>query len=128
MTLVSARGIVVSERMQNVLIAIQFGVLIIASIWALARVFSGTAGAQAITPQLSWLWPSNLDLSSITAAGPIGGVFVLGVGMLVLGIPRCWRASPSAPSGSSAARRSMPRPKSRSQTPSDPFKEIRARA
>ncbi|MCP9276769.1 APC family permease [Mycolicibacterium arenosum] len=68
MTLVSARGVVVSERMQNVLITIQFGVLIVASIWALVRVFTGTAGAQAITPQLSWLWPSGLDMSSIAAA------------------------------------------------------------
>ena len=45
---VSARGIVVSERVQNVLIAIQFGVLIVVSIIALVRVFAGTAGAQAI--------------------------------------------------------------------------------
>ena len=58
----------VSERVQNVLIAIQFGVLIIVSIIALIRVFTGTAGAQAITPQLSWLWPSGLDVSSIAAA------------------------------------------------------------
>ena len=68
MTLVSARGVAVSEKMQNVLIAIQFGVLIIVSIWALIRVFAGTAGAQAITPQLSWLWPGGLDMSSIAAA------------------------------------------------------------
>jgi amino acid transporter len=68
MTLVSARGVVVSEKIQNVLIAIQFGVLIIASVWALIRVFSGNAGAQSITPQLSWLWPSGLDFSSIAAA------------------------------------------------------------
>ena len=68
MTLLSARGIVVSEKVQNVLIAIQFGVLIIVSIIALIRVFSGTAGAQAITPQLSWLWPGGLDVSSIAAA------------------------------------------------------------
>jgi amino acid transporter len=68
MTLLSARGIVVSERVQNVLIAIQFGVLIIVSIIALIRVFAGNAGAQAITPQLSWLWPSGLDASSIAAA------------------------------------------------------------
>jgi amino acid transporter len=68
MTLVSARGIVVSERVQNVLIAIQFGVLIIVSIIALVRVFAGNAGAQAITPQLSWLWPSGLDVSSIAQA------------------------------------------------------------
>ncbi|HTI74692.1 MAG TPA: APC family permease [Mycobacterium sp.] len=68
MTLVSARGIVVSERVQNVLIAIQFGVLIVVSVIALIRVFSGNAGAQAITPQLSWLWPGGLDASSIAAA------------------------------------------------------------
>ncbi len=49
MTLVSARGIVVSERVQNILIAVQFGVLIIVSVIALVRVFSGTAGAQAIS-------------------------------------------------------------------------------
>ncbi|GLP77161.1 putative amino acid permease [Mycobacterium antarcticum] len=68
MTLVSARGVAVSEKMQNVLIAVQFGVLIIVSIFALIRVYSGTAGAQAIMPQLSWLWPGGLDLSSIAAA------------------------------------------------------------
>ena len=68
MTLVSARGVVVSERMQNVLITIQFSVLIIVSIFALIRVFSGNAGAQAITPQWSWLWPGGLELSSIAAA------------------------------------------------------------
>jgi amino acid transporter len=43
-------------------------VLIIVSIIALVRVFAGNAGAQAIMPQLSWLWPSGLDVSSIAAA------------------------------------------------------------
>ena len=42
MTLVSARGIVLSERIQNVLIAIQFGVLIGVSVLALVRVFAAT--------------------------------------------------------------------------------------
>ncbi|TRW79818.1 APC family permease [Mycolicibacterium sp. 018/SC-01/001] len=68
MTLISARGIVVSERVQNVLITLQFGVLIVVSVIALVRVFAGNAGAQAITPQWSWLWPSGLDTSSIAAA------------------------------------------------------------
>ena len=68
MTLVSARGIVVSERIQNVLIAIQFGVLIVVSIIALVRVFAGTAGAQSVSPSLSWLWPGGLDYHSIAAA------------------------------------------------------------
>ena len=68
MTLISARGIVLSERIQNVLIAIQFGVLIVVSVIALVRVFTGTAGEQAIMPQWSWLWPSGLDMSSIAQA------------------------------------------------------------
>jgi len=68
MTLLSARGIVVSERVQNVLIAVQFGVLVVVSIWALIRVFSGTAGPQAISPSLSWLIPTGLDSSAIAAA------------------------------------------------------------
>lgn len=68
MTLVSARGVVVSERIQNVLIAIQFGVLIVVSVIALVRVVAGNAGAQAVSPSLSWLWPSGLDASSIAAA------------------------------------------------------------
>ena len=68
MTLVSARGIVLSERIQNVLMAIQFGILIIVSIIALVRVFTGTAGDQAIMPSWSWLWPGGLDASSIAAA------------------------------------------------------------
>lgn len=68
MTLVSARGVVVSERIQNVLIAIQFGVLIVVSVIALVRVVAGNAGSQAVSPSLSWLWPSGLDASSIAAA------------------------------------------------------------
>jgi hypothetical protein len=47
-----------------------------------------------------------------TAYGPIGGVFV-GVGMLALGFRRCCCAPRSAPSGSSAAKPSRRKPKSR---------------
>ena len=68
MTLVSARGVVLSERIQNVLIAVQFGVLITVSIIALIRVYAGNAGAQAIMPQLAWLWPGGLEMSSIAEA------------------------------------------------------------
>jgi amino acid transporter len=68
MTLISARGIVLSERIQQVLITIQFGVLVTVSVIALIRVFTGTAGEQAISPSLSWLWPGGLDMSSIAAA------------------------------------------------------------
>ncbi|MCV7193370.1 APC family permease [Mycolicibacterium brumae] len=68
MTAVSARGILLSERIQNVLMAVQFVILITVSILALWKVFSGTAGEQAVTPSLSWLWPSGVDSSSMAAA------------------------------------------------------------
>ncbi|MCG5431717.1 APC family permease [Mycobacterium sp. MYCO198283] len=68
MTWVSARGIVLAERIQTVMMAIQFGVLICVSVIALTRVLTDTAGDQAITPSWGWLWPSGLDSSSIAAA------------------------------------------------------------
>ena len=42
--------------------------LITVSVIALIRVFTGTAGEQAISPSLSWLWPGGLDMSSIARA------------------------------------------------------------
>ncbi|GAC51487.1 APC family permease [Gordonia amicalis] len=68
MTWVSIRGIVISERMQAILMFIQFAVLIVASVIALVKVGTGRAGAQAIDPELSWLWPNGLDQSQIAAA------------------------------------------------------------
>jgi amino acid transporter len=68
MTWVSIRGILISERMQNVLIVIQFGVLIVASVIALVKVGFDKAGPQAINPSLSWLWPSDLSSSAIAEA------------------------------------------------------------
>ncbi|ORM25936.1 APC family permease [Williamsia sp. 1135] len=68
MTWVSIRGILISERMQNVLIVIQFGVLIVASVIALFKVGLDKAGPQAINPSLSWIWPSGLSASSIAEA------------------------------------------------------------
>lgn len=68
MTLISARGIVVSEKFQTALMAVQFAMLIIVSVFALVRVYLGNAGPQAIKPQLSWLWPSGLTGSQVAAA------------------------------------------------------------
>ncbi|NMO01036.1 APC family permease [Gordonia sp. TBRC 11910] len=75
MTWTAIRGIVLSERLQSVLMFIQFTVLIAASIFALVKVGAGTAGAQAVSPQLSWLWPSGLSQSQI-AAGVILCIFI----------------------------------------------------
>lgn len=68
MTLISARGIVVSEIFLNILMGIQFVMLILVSIWALVRVFAGNAGPQAVMPEWDWLWPAGLSGSQIAAA------------------------------------------------------------
>ncbi|GAC69826.1 APC family permease [Gordonia soli] len=68
MTYISIRGIVISERMQAVLMFVQFAVLILASVIALVKVGTGHAGDQAVTPEIGWLWPSGLSQSEIAAA------------------------------------------------------------
>ncbi|RPA12209.1 APC family permease [Gordonia sp. OPL2] len=68
MTWISIRGIVISERMQAVLMFVQFAVLILASVIALVKVGLDKAGPQAISPEISWLWPGGLSQSEIAAA------------------------------------------------------------
>ena len=68
MTYVSYRGIVLSERIQAILVAFQFLVLIGMSVIALAKVFNGTAGEQAVYPELSWLSPFGLESGAVAEA------------------------------------------------------------
>ena len=68
MTWVSYRGILVSERLQNVLVVFQFIVLGGLSILALWKVYAGTAGPQAVLPEWSWFSPAGLSSSAIAAA------------------------------------------------------------
>lgn len=68
MTWVSYRGIVVSERLQNVLVIFQFVVLGGLSVIALWQVYSGTAGRQAVLPSWEWFNPAGLSSSAIAAA------------------------------------------------------------
>ena len=64
MTYVSYRGIVLSERIQVVLVSFQFLVLVLLSVLALVKVYNGTAGEQAVMPSLSWLSPFGLEAGS----------------------------------------------------------------
>ena len=75
MTYISYRGIVISEHIQAVLVSFQFLVLIVMSVIALTRVYSGTAGDQAVQPELSWFSPFGLTASEI-AAGVILCIFI----------------------------------------------------
>ncbi len=68
MTYVSFRGILLSERMQNVLVGWQFVFLAVLAVWALVLVYGGGAGPQAITPELGWFIPTGVSFSDAVAA------------------------------------------------------------
>ncbi|WP_432564086.1 APC family permease [Kineococcus sp. SYSU DK003] len=68
MTYVSYRGITISERIQNVLIIVQFVVLGIISIGALYLVYTGGAGDQAVRPQWDWFSPFGVSGSALAEA------------------------------------------------------------
>ncbi|GAA4975723.1 APC family permease [Kineococcus glutinatus] len=68
MTWISYRGIVISERLQNVFVLLQFAVLGFIAIGALWLVYSGGAGEQAVRPSLEWFSPFGLSASAIAEA------------------------------------------------------------
>nr|WP_281372951.1 APC family permease [Kineococcus aurantiacus] len=68
MTYVSYRGITISERIQNVLVVVQFAVLGIISVGALWLVRSGDAGAQAVQPRWDWFSPFGVSGSALAEA------------------------------------------------------------
>ena len=68
MTYVSYRGIVLSERIQVVLVSFQFLVLVLLSVLALVKVYNGTAGEQAVMPSIEWLSPFGLEAGSVATA------------------------------------------------------------
>ncbi|GAB7190896.1 APC family permease [Kineococcus sp. NUM-3379] len=68
MTWVSYRGIVISERLQNVFVIVQFVVLGFVALGALYLVYSGAAGEQAVYPRLQWFSPLGLSASAVAEA------------------------------------------------------------
>ena len=82
MTYISYRGIVISERIQAILVSFQFIVLIVMSIIALVRVYGGSAGPQAVHPTWSWSSPFGLSASEL-AAGVILCIFIYWAGIRV---------------------------------------------
>jgi amino acid transporter len=68
MTYIAYRGIVISERIQAVLVTFQFVVLIVMAVIALAKVFGGTAGEQAVRPELVWFSPFGLETGAVAQA------------------------------------------------------------
>ncbi|MFN8146609.1 MAG: APC family permease [Candidatus Nanopelagicales bacterium] len=60
LTYVCYRGIEVSAKFQFVMLAVEVVILVLFSVIALAKVYTGNAGPTAETPSLSWLNPLNI--------------------------------------------------------------------
>ena len=68
MTYICYRGIEVSARLQYGLLGVEVAVLVVFSVVALVKVYSGDAPEGSLHPSLSWLWPSGLGLGSMVTA------------------------------------------------------------
>lgn len=76
MTWIAYRGIEVSARLQYALLGIEVVILIVFAVFALGRVFSGTAEPYSITPSLDWFNPFDLDFSSVIAPAILTAIFI----------------------------------------------------
>jgi amino acid transporter len=76
MTWICYRGIEVSAKVQYALLAIEVVVLVIFSITALVKVYTGHAESYSLHPSLSWFWPGGLSLGDVIAPALLTAVFI----------------------------------------------------
>jgi amino acid transporter len=74
-TWLAIRGIQVSSRVQAVLMALGMAVLAAFVVIALVKVADGSAGAQALDPQLSWFNPFDISGSGALSGGILLAIF-----------------------------------------------------
>lgn len=76
MTYICYRGIELSARIQYVLLSIEILVLVLFSIFALVRVYTGTAESYSLIPSLDWFNPFTLDFSTVIAPAILTAIFI----------------------------------------------------
>ena len=76
MTWICYRGIEISARLQYVLLNIEVIVLIVFAVFALVRVYSGTAESYSIVPQWDWFNPFTLDFGQVLAPALLTAIFI----------------------------------------------------
>jgi amino acid transporter len=76
MTWICYRGIEISARLQYFLLSIEVVILIAFAIFALVRVYTGTAESYSLTPSLDWFNPFTLDFGSIIAPAMLTAIFI----------------------------------------------------
>src|SRR4051794_7360723 len=76
MTYICYRGIEVSARIQYVLLAVEVAVLLMFSVVALTKVYSGHGEPGSLTPSWDWFWPGGLSLADVIAPALLTAVFI----------------------------------------------------
>jgi amino acid transporter len=76
MTWICYRGIEVSAKVQYALLTIEVAVLVIFSVTALVKVYTGHAESYSLHPSLSWFWPGGLSLREVIAPALLTAVFI----------------------------------------------------
>lgn len=76
MTYICYRGIEVSARLQYFLLGFEVIILVIISIYALIKVYAGTATPESIHPSISWFWPAGLDFGTVIAPAILIAIFI----------------------------------------------------
>jgi amino acid transporter len=76
MTYICYRGIEVSARLQYFLLGFEVLVLIVISVYALIRVYSGSGTADSLHPSLSWFSPAGLDFGTVICPGILIAIFI----------------------------------------------------
>jgi len=76
MTYICYRGIEVSARLQYFLLGFEVVILVVISIYALVKVYSGNALPESIHPSPSWFWPGGLDFGTVIAPAILIAIFI----------------------------------------------------
>ncbi|MFF4596672.1 APC family permease [Amycolatopsis sp. NPDC001319] len=76
MTLICYRGIEIATAVQRALLFLEFGMLLVLSVVALVRVYTGTAPAGMQRPRLSWLNPFSGASPSAFVSGVVLMLFI----------------------------------------------------
>jgi amino acid transporter len=76
MTYICYRGIEVSARLQYFLLGFEVIILVVISIYALIKVYAGTATPESIHPSISWFWPAGLDFGTVIAPAILIAIFI----------------------------------------------------
>jgi amino acid transporter len=76
MTWICYRGIELSARLQYFLLSIEVVILIAFAVFALVRVYTGSAESYSIMPTLDWFNPFTLDFAKVIAPAMLTAIFI----------------------------------------------------